>query len=195
MRDSPSSHGPNSYFFTLRLSRRDDDALLRHITALRQAMRETLARKPFRIDAIAILPDVLHTVWTLPPDDTDYGNRIGMWKGRFSRHLPPAPHRSLRQIKRGEKGIWQRRFWEHRIRDPADFERHCSLVHLSPVHAGYCDRPEAWPYSSYRRACSGQAALQGAEAGPLEEDAVLDDDVTPLNHAASPVTPLSGLHS
>ncbi|UWR28983.1 transposase [Sulfitobacter sp. W002] len=195
MRDRISSHGPNCYFFTLRLARGDDDALLRHITALRQAMRETLARKPFRIDAIAILPDVLHMVWTLPPNDTDYGNRIGMWKGRFSRHLPPAPHRSLRQIKRGEKGIWQRRFWEHRIRDHADFERHCGLVHLSPVHAGYCDRPEAWPYSSYSRNCSGPPAPQGAEAGPLEKDAVLDDDVTPLNHAAQAVAPFNGLHS
>ncbi|MFC6642588.1 transposase [Sulfitobacter profundi] len=91
MRDRVSPYGPNCYFFTLRLAKRDDDALLRHITALRQAMRETLARRPFRIDAIAVLPDVIHTVWTLPPNDNDYGNRIGMWKGRFSRHLP-QPH-------------------------------------------------------------------------------------------------------
>lgn len=195
MRDRALSHGPNSYFFTLRLARRNDDALLRHISALRQAMRETLARKPFRIDAIAVLPDVIHTAWTLPPSDHDYANRIGMWKGRFSRHLPPTPHRSLRQIKRGEKGIWQRRFWEHRIRDHADFERHCDLVHLSPVHTGYCERPEAWPYSSYTRACSRRGAVPGKETEHLAEEAVLDDDITPLSRVISPAAPPNRLHN
>lgn len=189
-----SLYGSERYFFILRLARRDDDALLRHISALRHAMRETLARKPFQIDAIAILPDVIHTVWTLPQGDHDYANRIGMWKGRFSRHLPPAPHRSLRQIKRGEKGIWQRRFWKHRIRDHADFERHCDLVHLSPVHAGFCQRPEAWPYSSYARARSRQIAAQGKKDHSAEE-AVLDDDVTPLRNVTSPAALPSRLHS
>jgi len=194
MRDRVSPYGPNCYFFTLRLAKRDDDALLRHITALRQAMRETLARRPFRIDAIAVLPDVIHTVWTLPPNDNDYGNRIGMWKGRFFRHLPPAPHRSLQQIKRGEKGIWQRRFWEHRIRDHADFERHCDLVHLSPVHAGYCQRPEGWPNSSYSRAFSREVPPQDRRADHPAEEAVLDDDVTPLSHMMTPAPP-NRLHS
>lgn len=91
MSDRFSSHGPNSYFFTLRFAKRDDDALLRHITALRQAMRETLARRPFRIEAIAVLPGVIHTVWTLPLNDNDYGNRIGMWKGAFP-DTSPQPH-------------------------------------------------------------------------------------------------------
>jgi len=147
-----SHHGPGgTYFFTIRLARRGDDMLLRRISLLRQAMRETLARKPFHIDAIAVLPDVIHTIWTLPEGDGDYANRIGMWKARFSKHLPPPPHRSLQQIKRGEKGIWRRRFWEHRIRDTADFERHRDLVHLSPFHAGLCERPEDWPFSSLHR--------------------------------------------
>lgn len=141
MRDRVSPYGPNCYFFTLRLAKRDDDALLRHITALRQAMRETLARRPFRIDAIAVLPDVIHTVWTLPPNDNDYGNRIGMWKGRFSRHLPQPRIAVCSRSNGGERDM-AAAFWEHRIRDHADFERHCDLVHFSPVHAGYCQRPE-----------------------------------------------------
>ena len=147
-----SFYGSERYFFTLRLARRDDDALLRHISALRHAMRETLARKPFQIDAIAILPDVIHTVWTLPQGDHDYANRIGMWKGRFSRHLPPAPHRSLRQIKRGEKGIWQRRFWEHCIRDAEDFGAHVDYCHWNPVKHRLVERSVDWPYSTVHRA-------------------------------------------
>lgn len=180
-------HGPGgTYFFTLRLARRGDDALLRHISLLRQAMRETLARKPFRIDAVAVLPDVIHTIWTLPAGDGDYANRIGMWKARFSKHLPPPPHRSLRQIKRGEKGIWQRRFWEHRIRDEADFKRHRDLVHLSPVHAGFCQRPEDWPFSSLHR--------DQARAIEPEFD-VLDDDATPVVHVRQMQRSPERLHS
>ncbi|SFG50775.1 REP-associated tyrosine transposase [Sulfitobacter dubius] len=190
-----SSHGPDRYFFTLRLARRGDDALLRHISILRQSMRETLARKPFQINAITVLPDVIHTVWTLPKDDHDYPNRIGMWKARFSKHLPPAPHRSLQQIKRGEKGIWQRRFWEHRIRDQADFRRHCDLVHLSPMHAGLCDRPEDWPFSSYNRNRPRQAAPKFEVVDQREADDVLEDNATPLVPMDLLTGPLARLHS
>ena len=160
--------GPHSYFFTLRLARRGDDALLRRISQLRQAMRETLKCKPFRIDAIAVLPDVIHTIWTLPVGDSDYARRIGMWKARFSRHLPPAPHCSLAQIKKGDKGIWQKRYWEHAIHDAADFARHRDLVHLSPVQAGLCAKPEDWPFSSYHR-----------DRGPDVDFAVLEEALPP----------------
>lgn len=163
LRNASGVGRPCTYFFTLRLARRGDDALLRRISLLRQAMRETLARRPFRIEAIAVLPDVIHTIWTLPEGDCDYSSRIGMWKAKFSRHLPPAPHRSLRQIKKGEKGIWQRRFWEHPIRDQSDFARHRDLVHLSPVHAGLCARPEDWPFSSYRRSRAPDADFEVLE--------------------------------
>ena len=195
MKRVASSHGPGRYFLTLRLARRGDDALLRHISVLRQAMRETLARKPFQIDAIAVLPDVIHTIWTLPTVDHDYANRVGMWKGRFSKHLPPAPHRSLQQIKRGEKGIWQRRFWEHQIRDQADFARHRDLVHLSPVHAGYCERPEDWLFSSYNRKAARKVPPNFDVVDHLEEDDVLDDNVTPLNQLALSNGPSDRLHS
>ena len=159
-----------TYFFTLRLARRNDDLLVREIDQLRCAMRDTLQRHPFRIDAIAVLPDVIHTLWTLPTGDNAYGLRIGMLKSRFSRAMPMPLHRSPTQIKRAEKGIWQRRFWEHEIRDAEDMKRHRDLIYLSPVHAGLCATPQAWPHTSlHRDLAEGQALPQpighGAAAG------------------------------
>lgn len=140
-----------TFFFTIRLADRSSDLLIRNITLLRRAMRETLERHPFRIDAIAVLPAVIHTIWTLPDGDTNYPNRIGMLKSRFSRRQPMPAHRTLTQIQRGEKGIWQRRYWEHEIRDEADFARHRDLIYQSPVHAGLCPLPQVWPHTSLHR--------------------------------------------
>jgi putative transposase len=140
-----------TYFFTIRLADRSGDLLIRAIADLRRAMRDTIDRHAFRIDAIAVLPAAIHTIWTLPEGDSDYPNRIGMLKSRFSRAMPMPTHRTLTQIQRGEKGIWQRRYWEHQIRDAADLARHRDLIHLSPVHAGLCPRPQDWPHSSLHR--------------------------------------------
>ncbi|MBM1712236.1 transposase [Sulfitobacter geojensis] len=140
-----------TYFFTLRLADRQDDLLLRKIDLLRSAMRETLQRHPFHIDATAVLPATVHMMWTLPAQDDAYASRIALLKSRFSRACPMPAHRSLAQIKRGEKGIWQRRYWEHAIRDAGDFARHRDLIHLSPVHAGLCARPQDWVYTSLHR--------------------------------------------
>jgi putative transposase len=140
-----------TYFFTLRLADRHDDLLLRKIGLLRSAMRDTLDRHPFHIDAIAVLPATLHMLWTLPAQDDAYASRIAMLKSRFSRACPMPVHRSLAQIKRGEKGIWQRRYWEHAIRDADDFARHRDLIYLSPVHAGLCPRPQDWAHTSLHR--------------------------------------------
>jgi len=140
-----------TYFFTIRLADRHSDLLTRQIGPLRAAMRATLDRHPFHIDAITVLPGVIHTIWTLPADDADFATRIGMLKSRFSRSQPMPPDRSLTQIRRGEKGIWQRRYWEHEIRDKADFDRHRDLIYLSPVHAGLCPRPQDWPHTSLHR--------------------------------------------
>lgn len=140
-----------TYFFTIRLADRNSNALHRYVADLRRAMRDTLARHPFQIDAIAVLPAVIHTIWTLPADTSDYSNRIGMLKSRFSRGLPMPANRTPTQIARGEKGIWQRRFWEHKIKDKADFDRHRDLIYLSPVHAGLCPRPQDWAFTSLHR--------------------------------------------
>tara|TARA_R110002049_G_scaffold23545_2_gene83230 strand:- start:42903 stop:43481 length:579 start_codon:yes stop_codon:yes gene_type:complete len=155
---SPKRTPGGTYFLTLRLAERGGDLLVQRIALLRRAMRETLARHPFQINAIAVLPDVIHTIWTLPAGDSGYPNRIGMWKSRFSRGVPMPAHRSLAQIKRGEKGIWQRRYWQHQIRDAADFARHRDLIYLSPVHAGLCLRPQDWQFTSLHRDLARGAA-------------------------------------
>jgi putative transposase len=147
----PTFTTTNSYFFTIRLAPRSGDLLLRHIDTLRRAMRYTLSHHPVRIDAMAVLPDVIHALWTLPDGDHDYPNRIGMFKARFSRAMEMPVDRTLKQIQRGEKGIWERRYWEHQITDAADFARHRDLIHLSPVHAGLCATPLDWPNSSIHR--------------------------------------------
>ncbi|KIN64629.1 transposase [Sulfitobacter noctilucicola] len=140
-----------TYIFTLRLAQRHDDLLLRRIDHLRRCMRATLERYPFRIDAITVLPATIHMLCTLPPDDDAYPARIALLKSQFSRGCPMPPHRTLSQIKRAEKGIWQRRYWEHAIQDAADFDRHRDLIYLSPVHAGLCPRPQDWPHTSLHR--------------------------------------------
>ncbi len=160
-RRSPGS----SYFFTLRLADSNSDLLIRKITDLRRAMRDTIKSRPFQVDAIAVLPSVIYTIWTLPDGDTDYRGRLGLLKSKFSRSQPMPAHRSPAQIKRGEKAIWQKRSWEHLIRDETDFARHCHLIHLSPVHAGLCPRPQDWPHTSLHRDLAQRAAAP-APTGP-----------------------------
>jgi REP-associated tyrosine transposase len=148
---TPPTFGTNRHFFTLRLADPQDDVLLRRIGKLRAAMRSTLRHHRFRIDAIAVLPATIHMIWTLPHENTDIANRIGMFKARFSRHLPPATYRSPSQINKGEKGIWQRGYWCHPLRNAAEFNRYRALIYHSPVQAGLCKTPQDWQYSSIHR--------------------------------------------
>jgi putative transposase len=143
-----------SFFFTVATHQRQP--LLTHpevVTALRHAFRTVKADHPFVVDAIVILPDHLHTVWTLPPGDSDYPRRWNLIKRTTSiaaRHLVIAPLRaSLRQ--RHEIGLWQRRYWEHQIRDERDFARHVDYIHWNPVKHGHVERVADWPYSSFHR--------------------------------------------
>ncbi len=140
-----------TYFFTINLLDRRGDLLVRHIEDLRNAVRRTRAERPFHIDAWVVLPDHLYCVLTLPPRDDDFSNRIKAIKIRFSRALPPVESRSAVRSARGERGIWQRRFWEHAIRDDADYARDLDYVHFNPVKHGYVDRAIAWPYSTFQR--------------------------------------------
>ena len=98
-----------------------------------------------------MLPDHLHAIWTLPEGDDDYATRWNLIKARFSRCLAPAPERSPSKRARREKGIWQRRYWEHRIRDEADYERHVDYLHFNPVKHGYVTRVANWPHSSFHQ--------------------------------------------
>ena len=112
------------YFFTVTLADRSSDLLVRYIDRLRHAYDVARRRFPFDTNAICILPDHLHAIWTLPEGDSDFPRRWSLIKSGFSRALPPADDRSASKAARREKGIWQRRYWEHAIRDDADFARH-----------------------------------------------------------------------
>lgn len=137
-----------TYFFTLRLQDHRSDLLVSQIDLLRDAMRLCRKRWPFEIEAAVILPNKLHMIWTLPDGDADFSKRWRLIKSSFSRHAPAPAYISESHRKRGEKGIWQRRFWEHLIRDADDLALHMHLIRSAPIHAGLVKRPSDWPYSS-----------------------------------------------
>lgn len=99
------------------------------------------------MDAIVVLPDHLHTIWTLPPGDADFSLRWKMIKASFAqRH--PAISRSHSKLRRGETGLWQRRFWEHCIRDDADLAAHVQYCWHNPVKHGWASQPQEWPFTA-----------------------------------------------
>jgi putative transposase len=139
-----------TYFFTVTLRDRRSDALVRHAGLLRESFRAVRSKRPFTIDAVVILPDHLHTIWTLPKGDADYSGRWRAIKSHFSQYLTKTGF-PLNQNKRGEYDLWQRRFWEHTIRDDDDFTRHVDYIHWNPVKHGLVERVSEWPYSSFHR--------------------------------------------
>jgi putative transposase len=140
-----------TYFFTVNLANRRSTLLVDHIDLLRDAIRHTRQCHPFVIDAMVVLPDHLHAVWTLPPDDADFPMRWRLIKTRFSHGLPSVEHRRVSRAGKGERGVWQRRYWEHLIRDEADFARHVDYIHGNPVKHRYVARAGDWPYSTFHR--------------------------------------------
>ncbi|UGY06047.1 REP-associated tyrosine transposase [Bradyrhizobium quebecense] len=142
------------FFFTVNLADRRRRLLTENIDALRAAIRETQQRHPFSIDAIVVLPDHLHTVWTLPDGETDFSTRWRLIKTSFSRRLVGSEPISTSRASKGERGIWQRRCLEHTIRDENDFARHVDYVHINPVKHGLVTRVSDWPYSSFHRTAS-----------------------------------------
>jgi putative transposase len=140
-----------TYFFTVNLSDRSSRLLTDQIDLLRAAFRYTAARHSFDIDAIMILPEHLHAIWRLPPGDADYALRWRLIKTYFSRNLPDLESRSRSRSAKGERGIWQRRYWEHTLRDEADYARHVDYIHFNPLKHGHVARVQDWPYSSFHR--------------------------------------------
>ncbi len=139
-----------SYFFTVTLDDRRSTALVDHVDKLRKAFRIARSERPFAIDAIAILPDHLHVIMTLPDDDADFSARWRRIKSQFTRRLA-ASGAPISCNHRGEFALWQRRFWEHTIRDDADFERCADYIHYKPVKHRLVASPSDWPYSSLHR--------------------------------------------
>jgi putative transposase len=140
-----------SFFFTVNLSERRLQLLTDNIDKLRAAFRETRRRHPFEIAAMVVLPDHLHTIWTLPEGDAEFSTRWRLIKSAFSRGLSTDEQLSQSRASKGERGIWQRRYWEHTIRDENDFARHVDYIHINPVKHRLVDRVMDWPYSSFHR--------------------------------------------
>ncbi|HEX9897130.1 MAG TPA: transposase [Dehalococcoidales bacterium] len=123
------------------------------VRLLGNCFKSIMKTHPFRIDAIVIMPDHLHTIWTLPDEDSDFSTRWKQIKGTFSRHYSGNKSRDITGsiISKSEKGIWQRRFWEHVIRNQEDFNKHCDYIHYNPVKHGLVNSPLEWKLSSFRK--------------------------------------------
>ncbi|WP_337056143.1 REP-associated tyrosine transposase [Pseudomonas sp. USHLN015] len=146
-----SQRAGSYYFFTLVTAKRRPlltEPSVRH--ALRNAIQAVRLEQPFRIHGWVLLPDHLHCLWELPPGDTDFARRWSIIKRKVSQsvHLPPT---SNSRVARRESGFWQRRFWEHGIRDADDYRRHMDYLHWNPVKHGLVTRVADWPWSSFHR--------------------------------------------
>lgn len=139
------------WFFTVNLLERRNTLLTDHIDALREATQRTRSKLPFEIDAFVVLPDHLHAIWTLPPNDSDFSTRWRLIKSGFAKSIPKQELLSKVRKDRGERGIWQRRFWEHLIRDDEDYRRHVEYCYINPVKHDLVTRVRDWPYSSFHR--------------------------------------------
>ena len=140
-----------SYFFTLTLQDRRSDLLIRKIKELRMAFQRVMEAYPFAIDGIVVLPEHIHMSMTLPPDDINYSQRISFIKSAFSRQIEPIEFMNSSRKTKRERGVWQRRFWEHLISDEQDYERHLDYIHYNPVKHGHVKSPSQWTYSSVYR--------------------------------------------
>ena len=145
-------HPGGTYFFTVNLlQRHGNDLLTRHVDLLRETVTSVKSRHPFHIHGWVVLPDHMHCVLEFPEDDCDFATRWRLIKMGFSKGLPRTERLSKVRVNRGERGIWQRRFWEHLIRDDADFQSHMDYLHFNPVKHGLVTRVKDWPYSTFHR--------------------------------------------
>jgi putative transposase len=158
-----------TFFFTVTLVDRQSRALVSHVALLRHAFRKTRSGRPFVIDAIVILPDHLHAIMTLPPGDSDFSDRWRRIKSAFTRSVVAAGVPVSRDH-RGEYALWQKRFWEHTVRDDGDFERCADYIHFNPVKHRWVSSPAGWPFSSlYRYVRAGVLAPDWGGDGQADD--------------------------
>jgi putative transposase len=140
-----------TYFFTVNLAKRHGNTLLiDNIAALKATFQQTRQDHPFALLGFIVLPEHLHCLWQLPAGDDDFPMRWRLIKSRFSRSVPIGERRSDSRAHKNERGIWQRRYWEHLVRDEADFRRCLDYIHYNPVKHGYAACAADWPHSSFR---------------------------------------------
>lgn len=140
-----------SYFFTVALAERSGRLLTDNIDLLRCAVSDVKRELSFELIALVVLPEHLHCVWTLPAGNADYPTRWKKIKAAFSRGLPKGERRSASRVSKGERGIWQRRYWEHTLRNDADLRRHVDYIHYNPVRHGHVRTVREWPYSTFHQ--------------------------------------------
>ena len=162
MRYHHPPHPGQTIFFTVVTADRSP-ILIDEIDRLRGAFRQVMQRQPFAIDAIVVLPDHLHTIWRLPEGDGSYATRWSVLKRYFSVGIARADVRSSLRRRR-ERGVWQRRFWEHVVRDESEWNAYVDYIHYNPVKHGYCTAPGDWEFSSYRRFAARGQGTEGWEA-------------------------------
>jgi putative transposase len=170
-----------TYFFTVVTYQRQPVLCLpESIDAMRDVIRNVAQRHPFQSDAWVVLPDHLHFVWTLPEGDSNYSMRWAMVKKELTKRLSPsigadtAPSRSRQRHREGT--LWQRRFWEHQIRDEQEYRAHVDYIHFNPVKHSLVGSPKEWRCSSFHRwvargayeedwGCDGEVVFPGGFAG------------------------------
>jgi putative transposase len=141
-----------TWFFTVNLlERRRNDLLIAEFDRLRNCVALERSRRPFSVVAWVVLPDHMHWIWQLPEDDADFATRWRRIKTDFSLSFPKIERRSMVRVARGERGIWQRLYWEHLIKDGDDLRHHVKYIHYNPVKHGYVTKAVDWPYSSFHR--------------------------------------------
>ena len=148
MRYRRSDAAGATYFFTVNLAQRKNDGLVRYIDDLRNSINTVKRAHRFAIVAMVVLPEHLHAIWRLPPDDADYPMRWSLIKAGFSRCVEKVEYVHASRLVKRERGIWQRRYWEHQIRDDTDLARHVDYIHFNPVKHGLVGRAADWPYST-----------------------------------------------
>ncbi|MEM7242964.1 MAG: transposase [Pseudomonadota bacterium] len=141
-----------TYFFTLRLADPKSSALIENMSLLRDAMRAEIRHHPFSLIETVILPNHLHAIWRLPEGDADFSNRWRRIKSSVTRKVVQSNSVSPSKKRKGEKGFWQRRFWEHSIRNDAELAHYRAYCWINPVKHGLVAHAQDWPYSSYHRA-------------------------------------------
>ncbi|MDP1610583.1 MAG: transposase [Sulfuritalea sp.] len=164
-----------SFFFTVVTEkRRPLFASAESVGILRMAFRTVRSARPFEVDAMVVLPDHLHCIWTLPSGDADFAIRWRLIKTWFTKHCDPTlrtePNRA-RSAKR-EQALWQHRYWEHMLRDEADFSRHIEYIHFNPVKHGFVSSAMEWPYSSLRRYVEAGVYLPDWGRGSMDTEGV-----------------------
>jgi putative transposase len=140
-----------TYFFTVNLAQEGGTTLTDHIDLLREAYRMTANEHPIDCKAMVILPDHIHAVWTLPPGDADFSRRWQRIKARFTHATGLRGAQSRSMLEKREAGLWQRRFWEHMIRDPDEEARAVAHCLSDPVRHGHVEAAEDWPFSTIHR--------------------------------------------